>query len=558
MEGCFLEILDTDVLVIGSGAAGLRAAIESQKNGAKTTIVCKGGFPSGCTPLAMGAMQAAFDSRDSPNIHLKDTIIGGRYINDQLLVKRMVAGALKAAKDLEDFGTTFEKQDGNYKLLSFGGYSYPRAILACEPYAGGFIKGLVKKVRELGIEVVEKTMITRLLIEDHRVVGATGLSIENGDFIVFKAKSTILATGGAGHLYPFTTNPPDITGDGYALAYRVGAELMDMEFIQFRACIIYPPALKGKPPPADGLVELGGRFYNGRGERYMKKYDPIRIERVTRDLMAIYAYKEIKEGRGTPHGGVYNDLSGVPENELKRFQSFLKACYDAGIDPTWQPIEWAPGVHHFMGGVRINENAQTTIRGLFACGEVTAGIHGANRIAGNALTDALVFGEIAGRSAAKEALSLTSPKIPESQVEAERKRIFSFYKKEEGENYEVIRAKVQKIMNDYVGVIRRGDELRKAINMLEELYKIVPNMYIAGEKTYKKLCELLETINLIDVGRMVAKAALMRTESRGAHYREDFPNENNKEWLKNIIIRLRNGEMILETKKVNLIYISPE
>jgi len=506
----------------------------------------------------MGAMQAAFDSRDSPDIHLKDTVICGRYINDQFLVKRMVTQAIKAAKDLEEFGTAFEKQNGKYKLLAFGGYSYPRAIVACEPYAGGFIKGLVEKAREYDIEVIEKTMVTSLLTENHKVVGATGLNLKTGDFLVFKAKSTVLATGGAGHLYSFTTNPPDVTGDGYALAYRVGAELMDMEFIQFRACIIYPPTLKGKPPPADGLVSLGGRFYNGFGERYMKKYDPIKIENVTRDLMAIYAYKEIKEGRGTLHGGVYNDLSGVPETELKRFQSFLKACNDAGIDPTWQPIEWAPGAHYFMGGVRIDENAQTTIRGLFACGEVTAGVHGANRIAGNALTDALVFGEIAGRSAAKKAFSQISLKIPEKQVETEMERIFSFYEREEGENYEAIRTRVQEIMNNFVGVIRKEDELKIGLNKLEELHKIVPNMFIAGKKTYEKLGKLLETINLIDVGKMVVKAALMRTESRGAHYREDFPGENNREWLKNIIICLHNGEMMLKTRRVNLIYIGPK
>ena len=553
-----MEILDTDVLVIGSGGAGLRAAIESERSGAKTIIVCKGCFPSGCTPFAMGAMQAPLDPQDSPNDHLRDTVIAGRFINDQVLVRKLVDQSIKAVGDLEEFGTVFEKENEKYKLFTFGGYSYPRAMVTCKPYAGGFIKGLVNKVRELGIEVVEKTMVTCLLMESGKVVGATGFNLETGVFLVFKAKSTILASGGAGCLYPFTTNPPDVTGDGYAMAYKAGAELMDMEFIQFRACIIYPPTLRGQPPPADGLVSIGGRFYNSLGERYMKRYNPDKIENVTRDLIAIYTYKEIKEGRGTRHGGVYNDLSGVPEGELKRFESFLDACKTAGINPTWQPIEWAPGAHHFMGGVRINQNAETSVNNLFACGEVTAGVHGANRVAGNALTDVLVFGEIAGRFAAEKALTQVSLEFPEKLVESERERIFSFYERKEGKNYKVIRKRIQNIMNNYVGVIRREGELTRAINELERMSKQTQYFYIANKKrTYEELGRLLETINLIDVGKMIAKAALMRTESRGAHYREDFPEENNRKWLKNIIICFRNGEMMLETRPVSLIYTRP-
>lgn len=544
-----------DVLVVGAGGAGLRAAIEAERSGAKATMVCKGGFPSGCTPLAMGAMQAVYDPRDTPDIHFKDTIIGGRLINDQILVRKLVDQATKLAQELEEFGTVFQKEDGKYKPFTFGGYSYPRAIVASETYAGGFVRGLVNKVLELKIEVIEKTVITRLLTQNDTVVGATGFNLETGDFVVLKAKSVVLATGGAGCLYPLTTNPQDVTGDGYAMAYRIGAELMDMEFIQTRACILHPPTLRGRPPPADGLGTVGGRFYNGRGERYMKKYEPAKGEKVTRDLISIFTYKEIKEGRGTPNGGVYNDLSGVPEGELKRFQSFLKACSAAGIDPTWQPLEWAPGVHHFMGGVRINEEAETTINGLFACGEVAAGVHGANRMAANALTDVLVFGATAGKFAAQKAITKTSPKIDEKQIKLEKERIFNIYERDEGEDFKQIRTKTQNIMNNSVGVIRREDELRRAMTELERIN--THHLYIAGKKNYRELNKLLETINFIQTGKLIAQAALMRTESRGAHYREDFPKENNEKWLSNIIIRLQNGKLTLETKPVILSKLRP-
>ncbi|MEM2193428.1 MAG: FAD-binding protein [Candidatus Methanomethylicia archaeon] len=550
-----MEIIDTDVLIVGSGGAGLRAAIETQRYNVKAVIVCKGGFPSGCSSYAMGAMQVAFDLQSFES-QLRDTVVGGRFINNQVLVKIMIEKSVEAAKELEEFGTYFEKEDGKYRLFAFGGYSQPRAIVSSKPYAGGWIEGLVKRVRELDIEVIDHVMATRLLTIGREVVGVVGLNLKTGNILTVRAKSTILATGGAGWLYPITTNPPGITGDGYAIAYQAGAELTDMEFIQFRACIVYPSILRGQPPPADGMVSSGGRFYNVLCERYMKKYDPVRCENVTRDLIAIYTYKEIKEGRGTSHGGVYNDLSGVPEKELERFESFMQACRAAGIDPKWQPIEWAPGAHHFMGGIRIDEYAKTSLNGLFACGEVTAGIHGANRLAGNALTDTLVFGKIAGTSAAKRAISRAPPEIPMEQVESEISRISSFYKREEGMDYRLIRIEVQNIMNNYVGVTRKGSELIKALNELDRISKQIQNLYIASEeKTYRELGELLETINLITVGRIVAKAALIRTESRGAHYREDYPRENSKKWLNNIVFFHHNGEMLVEIKPVNLAYI---
>lgn len=552
------EVLETDVLIVGAGGAGLRAAIEADRKGVKVTVACKGRLPSGCTPYAMGAMQVALDSRDSSDIHFRDTVVGGAFMNNQKLVNVMVGEAFDRVLDLVEFGTKFQREKGKYKLFPLGGCTYPRAVVSSDPYTGGFVKGLVNEVNRRGIDVHEHIMITHLLKEKGAVCGATGLNLQNGDFYAFNAKTTILATGGAGKLYPLTTNPLDVTGDGYALAYRAGAELIDMEFIQSRACIVYPKTLRGRPPPADGLVTLGGRFYNALGQRYMKKYEPARIERVTRDLIAIHAYREIKAGLGTPHGGVYNDLSSVPEEELKRFTSFLEACRAEGIDPSWQPIEWAPGVHHLMGGVKINEKTETTVEGLYACGEVSAGVHGANRVAANALTDIQVFGARAGKFASERAMTKTTQKINEKKIEIERKIIFDVYDRNDGLDFKEIKKEIQTIMNNFVGVIRRGDKLELAIDELEKIKRDkIPFISIKVKKNYEMLGRALETMNLVVVGEMIAEAALLRTESRGAHYREDFPNRDDKNWLKNIVVRLEKGRMMLETRPAIMINLNP-
>jgi len=541
----------TDVLVIGAGGAGTRAAIEAHEKGVDVLIVAKGGFPSGCTPIAGGIMQAPIDPNDSPEIYFKDVIEGGAKVNNQKLVRILTSEARDRALDLDRFGTPFMKQDGKFLAVGGPGTSRNRLLPVTDLYGSAWISGLVNEVKRREIRVLERIMITRLLTDNGKVVGATGINLKTGEFLVFNAKTIILATGGAGQLYGLTTNPRDVTGDGYALAYRAGAELTDMEFIQFRACIVYPPGLRGQPPPADGMPGRGGRFYNALGERYMKKYDPVHAEEVTRDLIAIRARIEIREGRGTVHGGVYNDLSGLPEEMWPLFSKFREACKAEGIDPSWQPVEWAPGVHHFMGGVRINEKCETNVSGLFAAGEVEGGIHGANRIGGNALTETQVFGARAGKFAAEKALSTPMPKVNEKQIEEERNRILEIYLRRKGVDAGKIKAEVQGIMEKYVGVIRNAEELQKAINELVRIREEkLPKLWIGNEKSLENLGEALEVVNFVDVGEMVARAALMRTESRGAHYREDYPQQDDEKWLKNIIIRLEAGEMKLRTQPI--------
>lgn len=536
----------TDVLVIGSGAAGIRAAIEAHETRAKVVLVTKSKVPSGCSVHAMGLIQAASQPGDTTDIHFADTIAAGQGLNDHRLVGLLVSEALQRVRDLEKYGTEFLFKDGEHLVFPTAGCTYPRAFMTARPYAGGFMEGLVKELRSRDIEFVENCMITKLLRKGEQVVGAIGFDREAGVFRVFSAKSTILATGGAGEVYSLTTNPVDVTGDGYAMAYEAGVQLMDMEFIQFRACVVYPASMRGQAPPEDGLVTIGGRFYNGLGERYMKKYDHVRIERVTRDVIAICAHKEIKDGRGTPHGGVYNDLSGVPEDELKRFNRFLGACKAEGIDPSWQPIEWAPGAHYFMGGVRINHRCETDLAGLYAVGEVTSGIHGANRLAGNALAETQVLGARGGKFAAERALQVSNAHMPdEKQVETEMNKLGKIMESQHGREYGQMREDIRSMMTRSVGVARSEHELEEALRRIERLKR--ERFSVGGEaRSLTSLAEAIESINLLCVAEMIIRSALLRKESRGAHYREDNPARIDDLWLRNTVLWREGEEMRLQ------------
>lgn len=534
--------LETDVLVIGAGGAGLRAAIEAKNLGAEVMIVSKGDLYSSCTAVAMGGMLAVSDKNDSIQSHFEDTIRGGDYLNNPALVKLLVDHAFERVKDLERYGTKFEKENEQYKLFPYTGSAVARGILALDPYQGGYIKGLIQEMNRLGIPIVNHLMITNLLKEKDVIVGAASLDFEKDSILIINAKSVILATGGGGNLYPLTTNPPCITGDGYTLAYKVGCPLQDMEFVQGRVCMIFPQALRGMPPPGDGLVTLGGRFYNILCERYMKKYFPNQMEMVTRAQMAIYTQKEINAGRGTLHGGVFGDLSGVPQEELSKYKSFLYACAQENFDPTWQPYEWAPGIHHFMGGVIINEKCETGIQGLYAAGEVAGGVHGSNRIAGNALTETQVFGAIAGKNSAKRALSIPRIPISPSQIISVRDQINEIFNRKDGIDPLEVETEIKEIMSKYVGVVRNEEGLRKAIQLLDNIKEHkIKKLCLFEDRSLKRVGKILEVENSLLVGHLITSAAIMRTETRGAHYREDYP-ELNKSWSKNIIFQFEKGQ----------------
>jgi len=544
--------LEIDVLIVGAGGAGMRAAIEVKNRGLNPLVVSKGKFPTGCvTAIAMGAMLAPFHKEDSIKLHYEETLQGGDYLNNPRLVGLLVNQASARAKDMDRYGTNFDREGQDYKLFPFTGSSVPRGVLANDPYRGGFMRGLVKEVGRLGIEIRDQVMVTSLVKEKGEVVGAVALELGTDTLLFIRAKAVILGTGGAGNLYSLTTNPPGVTGDGYALAYRVGAELVDMEFVQGRACMIYPQGMRGTPPPGDGLVTLGGRFYNGVGERYMGKYHPEKYELVTRAEMSKCTQKEIMEGRYSLHKGVYGDLSGVPKDQLLKFKGFMESCAAEKFDPTWQPYEWAPGAHYFMGGIVINEKCETGVEGLFVAGEAEGGIMGANRLAGNALTETQVFGAIAGESATQRALGISKIAISPRQIDEIRDRFKETLKRDKGFDFREVKEQITETMSRYVNVLRNEDGLRRAIETLDQICaEKRDQLRLAGERSSKGLADLMEVRNMLTVAQMVTSAALMRTETRGAHTREDYPETDNANWLKNIYIRSLNGEMKLEARPV--------
>ncbi|MGE5253633.1 MAG: FAD-dependent oxidoreductase [Planctomycetaceae bacterium] len=544
------RFLQTDVLIVGAGGAGLRAAIEAKNRGVDVTVVSKGGFPSGCTPRSMGGMSAPFDERDSVGRHFKDTIEGGHHLSDPKLVRLLVDRACERALDLERYGTRFEKEGGRVKLFPYTGSSIPRGVLAEDPYQGGYIRGLVNEIKRLGIHTLGQVMITDFIKDRGAVIGAVGVELDGDGVILISARAAVLATGGGGELYRLTTNPAGTTGDGYALALKAGAELEDMEFVQGRVCMIHPRGMRGIPPPGDGLVTLGGRFYNALGERYMKNYFPDKMEIVTRAQMAIGAQKEIRAGRGTPEGGVYGDLSGVPQEELAKFKKFLQTCAAEHFDPSWQPYQWAPGAHHFMGGVVINTKCETGVPGLYAAGEVAAGVHGANRLAGNALTETQVFGAIAGAQAAARAMAGPQVPIPPEKFEPVIERLDGILRREGRPDSIEVKAELTEVMSLNVGVIRHEDGLRKATKAVDRIRKEkIPALGVGPLRSCRKLGSALEVENLALVAELIASAALMRTETRGAHSREDYPREDEK-WAKNIVFQSEGGETKVHLRPV--------
>lgn len=546
-----MERLETGVLIVGAGGTGLRAAIEAKNAGADVLVVAKGAFPSGCTPIAMGVMLASFDERDSTDQHFEDTLMGGDYLNNKSLVRMLVDWASETAQTLERYGTNFRKRDNQYLLFPETGSTVARGVTADEPYSGGYIRGLVNEITRLDIKVRSGIMVAELIKDGAGVAGAVGLEPETDTMLVIAARAVILATGGAGNLYHLTTNPAGLTGDGYALAYRAGVRLQDMEFIQGRVCMISPKGMRGTPPPGDGLVTIGGRFYNALCERYMKRYFPDKLEQVTRAQMSLCAQKEIQEGRHSPNMGVYGELSGVPGEELSKFKRFLTACKAEGFDPTWQPYEWAPGVHHFMGGVVINTDCETGVPGLYAAGEIAAGVHGSNRIAGNALTETQVFGTIAGRGAAARALvSKKGALAAFDAADAVVGRFEAIRTRDGGTEPGEVKDIITEAMSRYVGVIRNEEGLAKAAEILKKVREHKADSLYPGSRSLKALMALLEVKNLLEVGGMVVEAAAMRKETRGAHNREDY-QQTDDAWRKNIAFQLLNGRCSITMKDVN-------
>jgi fumarate reductase (CoM/CoB) subunit A len=534
------ETYQTDVLVIGSGGTGCRAAIEANKHNLDIIIVSKGlSFKSGCTTLAEGGYNAAFayvDREDSTQAHLDDTLRGGGYLNDPELARILVEEAPQRLTELESFGALFDRQEsGELNQRPFGGQTFRRTCFQGDRTGHEMMTALKEEVIRRDIQTVEEVMITSLLQdEEGRVGGACGISLSNTNFMIFRAKSTIIATGGSGWIYPVTSNAMQKTGDGYALAWNAGADLLDMEQVQFHPTgMLYPESRQGVLV-TEAVRGEGGRLINSEGDRFMTNYDP-RGELATRDVVARAIYNEIMEGRGTPKGGVYLDVTHLhPELIEEKLETMLLQFLDVGLDIREEPMEVAPTAHHFMGGASITPHCETNILNLYAAGEAAGGVHGANRLGGNALADTQVFGRRAGDSAAINA-SKSKFKLDSSYLDVLEDRIQKTF--HDGDYYPFkLKEQLQNIMWNNVAIIRLEKGLKSALNSIDRLSKELRAMKVPeGKRFNQHLQDALELENMILVAKLVARAALIREESRGSHYREDYP-ETREEWKKSIVL----------------------
>lgn len=536
------KTISTDVLIIGSGGAGSRAAIEVDEAGLKGLIVSKGlTFRSGCTGMAEGGYNAVFkavDADDSIEAHIEDTLKGGSYLNDKKLVDILVHESPDRLIDLENYGAIFDRQEsGKINQRPFGGQQYRRTCFQGDRTGHELMTALKEEIIKRDIQTIEEVMVTSLVLDEslRQVIGAVGLDLAKSQIIYFKAKAVILASGGAGNLYPITSNTIQKNGDGFMLAWNAGANLIDMEQIQFHPTGMVTPDSKKGVLVTEAVRAEGGKLLNKDGQRFMKKYAPEKMELATRDVVARSIYQEIIEGRGSEHGGVYLDITHLPDELIdEKLETMVLQFKNVGIDIKNEKIEVAPTAHHFMGGVKIKPDCSTNVANLFAAGEVSGGVHGANRLGGNALADTQVFGKRAGESAAKAASETDFKENPE-MVHEEKTRIESLIK-DGSINPTEFKNNLKQLMWEKVGIVRDEKNLNKALRQLQEMKKDLNDLKVENKAQYNtELVTALEVINMVEIAILVVKSAILRRESRGAHFRSDF-HESNDAWKRSIVL----------------------
>jgi succinate dehydrogenase / fumarate reductase, flavoprotein subunit len=568
-----------DVLVIGAGGAGLRAAIEAAASGVSVGLVCKSLLGKAHTVMAEGGIAAALanvDERDSWRVHFADTMRGGQYVNDWRMAELHAKEAPDRVRELEAWGALFDRtKDGRILQRNFGGHRYPRLAHVGDRTGLEMIRTLQDHGIHQGIDVHMEHTLTALLKDGDRVAGAFGYDREKGLLHVFRARAVVLATGGIGKAYRITSNSWEYTGDGHALAYHAGAELMDMEFVQFHPTgMIWPPSVQGILV-TEGVRGEGGVLLNKEGRRFLFDDIPDAYktqtadnedegfrytqgdksarrppELLTRDHVARCIVREIREGRGSPHGGVFLDISWIKKrlpNAEELIKKKLPSMYHqfvklADIDITREPMEVGPTTHYIMGGVRVEAESQmSTVPGLFAAGECAAGLHGANRLGGNSLSDLLVFGQRAGAHAAEFAKKTGPVRIDEARVDEAAHAALAPFEREgidDGAGPYRIQHELQQTMQDLVGIVRREDEMLRALEAIARLRERAERVRVAGNRAFNPGWHTaLELRNLLAVSEAVARSALERKESRGAHFRDDHPGKDAASGKMNVVVR---------------------
>ena len=561
------ETHEHDVLIIGAGGAGLRAAIEASAAGVRVGLVCKSLLGKAHTVMAEGGIAAALanvDDRDNWKVHFADTMRGGQYVNNWRMAELHAKEAPDRVRELEAWGAVFDRtKDGRILQRNFGGHKYPRLAHVGDRTGLEMIRTLQDHGVHRGIDVHMERTILALLKQGERVVGAFGYDRERGRFLIFRTKAIVLATGGIGRAYKITSNSWEYTGDGHALGYRAGAELIDMEFIQFHPTgMVWPPSVCGILV-TEGVRGEGGILTNKDGRRFMFDSVPENYraqtadneeegwrycqgdknarrppELLTRDHIARCIVREIKEGRGSPHGGVFLDIAWIEKklpNAAEHIKKKLPSMYHqfkqlADIDITEQPMEVGPTTHYVMGGIRVDSDTQMSrVPGLFAAGECAAGINGANRLGGNSLSDLLVFGQRAGEFAARFAKENQHGAINNSEIENVVREALRPFEQREGENPYILQRDLQETMQDNVGIVRTEAEMKSQLEHLRKLWERASQVGVSGNREFNPGWHTaLDLKNLLTVSEAVTRAALERKESRGAQFREDYPEKDAK------------------------------
>jgi succinate dehydrogenase / fumarate reductase flavoprotein subunit len=554
-----------DVLVIGAGGAGLRAAIEAANAGVTVGLICKSLLGKAHTVMAEGGVAAALanvDDRDSWKVHFADTMRGGQYVNNWRMAELHAKEAPDRVRELEAWGAAFDRtKEGRILQRNFGGHKYPRLAHVGDRTGLEIIRTLQDHAIYLGIEVHMEFTTVSLLKDGQRVIGIFGYDRERGRFKLFQAKAIVFATGGIGKAYRITSNSWESTGDGHALAYQAGAELIDMEFIQFHPTgMVWPPSVQGILV-TEGVRGEGGILRNKDGKRFMFSDIPDVYknqtadneeegwrytqgdknarrppELLTRDHVARCIVREIKEGRGSPHGGVFLDIAWIKErlpNAAEHIKRKLPSMYHqfkqlADIDITKEPMEIGPTTHYIMGGIRVNADTQmSTLPGFFAAGECAAGINGANRLGGNSLSDIIVFGKRAGEYAAKFAKEHGEGTINEQEVNEIARQVLEPFERTSGENPFQIQRDLQETMQDLVGIVRTEKEMLKALEKIQEFKERVKKISVSGNRDYNPSWHTaIDLNNLLTVSEAITRSALERKESRGGHFRDDYPKKD--------------------------------